>query len=344
MNFYETMTLLQAVEKLPPTRTFLKDTFFPRTETFVTEKVLLDIRKGSQKMAPFVAPRVGGVTMERDGFSTREFKAPRIAPQRPITIDDLSKRSFGESVVSSRTPAQRQAAIVAKDLQDFNAMIARREEWMAAQVLFYGRAVLKGYVDHANKQFVEQEIDYQFENKETLLLEERWGYGGDIYTNLEEWRLDVLQKTGEAPTVAVLGRQAAVAMRNDEKLQKLLDIRNLNIGQMNPEIRGNGVTYLGRLSALGLDLLTYDAWFQDDDGQAKPFVPEDHIMMGTPGLGSFAYGAITQMEKDDFLTYEGVRVPKVWSDHDNEVRMMRLSSRPLPKPDDVHAWFVAKVV
>ncbi|MEJ6529591.1 major capsid protein [Exiguobacterium sp. USCH10] len=345
MDFSNTLTLLQAVEQMPPARSFLKDTFFPGEETFLTEEVLLDIRKGNQKMAPFVAPRVGGVTMERQGFQTTKYTAPRIAPQRVTTIDDIKKRGFGESIVSARTPEDRQAELVAKDLQELDAMITRREEWMAAQVLFFGSAILKGYVDFESKNFVEQQIDYKFTNTETLTLTDRWGEGADIYSDLEEWRLEIIQKTGIAPEVVVLGRQAAIKVRNDEKMQKLLDIRNMNFGQIEPSVRGDGTTFIGRLPGLGLDLVTYDAWYLDEDNVSKPFVPEDRILMAPAALGTFAYGAITQMEQDEsFMTYEGSRVPKMWADRANEVKMMRVSSRPLPKPNDVDAWFVAKVV
>jgi hypothetical protein len=55
------------------------------------------------------------------------------------------------------------------------------------------------------------------------------------------------------------------------------------------------------------------------------------------------YGGVTQMENGNFVTYEGIRVPKSWADEKNEVRMLRVTSRPLPAPDDVDNWYVATV-
>lgn len=344
MSLYKTLTLLKAAEQMPPVRSFLKDTFFPGVETFVTEEVLLDVKKGTQKMAPFVAPRVGGVTIEREGFRTDKYKAPRIAPQRPVTIDDISSRGYGENVISTKTPAQRQSEIVAKDMQEFDEMISRREEWMAAQILFYGKAILKGYTDSDDKRFVEQMLDYSFTNKEELVGAEQWGAGGDIYTQIEEWRLDLIQKTGVAPTMMVLGRTAMQKLRNDENMRKLLDIRNMNFGELKPSVQADGTTFIGRLAEFGLDLYTYDAWYKDELGEMKPFVPQDHILLGSPNLGSFVYGAVTQLEDKTFKTYEGSRVPKMWADENAEAVMMRLSSRPIPKPSDIDAWFSAKVV
>lgn len=344
MKIYNTISLLKATQQIPPVRTFLKDTFFPKVETFVTEEVLLDVRKGSQKMAPFVAPRVGGVTIEREGFQTVKYKAPRIAPQRPVTIDDISSRGFGEDIISLKTPEQRQGELIARDLQDYEDMITRREEWMASQVLFYGSAILKGYTDSNNKNFVEQDLNYQFTNTETLLGAEIWGAGGDIYSQLDQWRLDLIKKTGVGPSIAVFGRDALAKFRADTKMREMMDIRNMNFGEIKPLVMADGTTFIGRLPELGLDIYTYDAWYKDDDGSLKPYVPADRVMLGTPGLGSFAYGAITQIEKERFKTYEGKRVPKMWADNENEAVMTRMSSRPVPKPDDVDSWYVAKVV
>ncbi|MGG3448637.1 major capsid protein [Domibacillus aminovorans] len=344
MKIYNTISLLKATQQIPPVRTFLKDTFFPKFETFVTEEVLLDVRKGNQKMAPFVAPRVGGVTVERDGFQTVKYKAPKIAPQRPLTIDDISSRGFGEDIVSLKTPEQRQGELIARDLQEYEDMITRREEWMASQILFYGSAILKGYTDSNNKNFVEQELDYNFTNTETLLGSDIWGAGGDIYSQLDQWRLDLIKKTGVGPSAAILGRDALAEFQEDTAMRAKMDIRNMNFGEIKPIVNADGTTFIGRLPGLGLDLYTYDAWYQDDDGTLKPYVPADRILLGRPGLGGFAYGAITQMEKERFKTYEGKRVPKMWADTENEAIMTRMTSRPVPKPDDVDSWYVAKVL
>ncbi|UAT29512.1 major capsid protein [Bacillus badius] len=345
MKLYNTITLLKAAEQIPPVRTFLKDTFFPKFSTFVTEEVLLDVRKGKQKMAPFVAPRVGGVTIERDGFTTTKYKAPRIVPQRPINLEDISSRGYGENIVSLKTPQQRQGELIARDLQDYEDMITRREEWMASQILFYGSAILKGYTDSSNKNFVEQELNYNFTNMETLLGSDIWGAGGDIYSQLDQWRLDLIKKTGVGPAIAVFGRDALAKFRADSKMREMMNIRNMNFGEIKPIVQANGITFIGRLPELGLDIYTYDAWYQDDDGSMKPYVPADRILLGTPGLGGFAYGAISQIEDGkQFKTYEGKRVPKMWADTDNEVVMTRMSSRPVPVPDDVDSWYVAKVV
>lgn len=97
-NFYDTHTLLASVQQLPPLHTFLLDRYFPTnaaTDIFATNDVLVEYKKGHKKAAPFVAPRKGGITILRDGYTMRRFTPSYIAPKRPLTIDDLRKRGFG---------------------------------------------------------------------------------------------------------------------------------------------------------------------------------------------------------------------------------------------------------
>ena len=56
-NFYDTHTLLMAVQQLTPAATFLRDRYFPTNDAsdiFATDDVLVEFRDGSKKLAPFV--------------------------------------------------------------------------------------------------------------------------------------------------------------------------------------------------------------------------------------------------------------------------------------------------
>jgi hypothetical protein len=344
LNIYKLTTLRGAVRRMMPVHSFLRSTFFPDGETFPTEEVLLDFKKGKRKMAPFVAPRVGGVTMDRQGYRTDKYSPPKIAPQRPITVDDLMIRGMGESLISEKTPASRQAALLGQDLNELDEMISRREEWMVRELLFGGKITMKGFIDLNNQNMVVSELDYGFTNKEVLTTG-KWGTAeATIYADIKGWRLEVIKKSGRAPTILVLGQTASDAFLNDEDIQKKMDIKNMLLAQVNPVIKSDALTFLGRLMELGLDIYTYNDWFLDDNGVEQPMVPDDHILLARPNLGKFHYGAVTQMEKGVFVTVDGNRVPKSWADEENERRMLRLTSKPVPVPEDVDDWFVADVL
>jgi hypothetical protein len=346
INLYSTKTMIAAITSMPPVSTFLRDTFFPvaNDETFVTEEVWFDYKKGKRKMAPFVAPRVGGITMDRQGFRTDKYSAPRIAPQRILTIDDIVKRGMGENLFSQRTPAQRQQELLAKDLIELDEMITRREEWMARELLVNGKITMKGFIDTQGSKFVEDVVDFGFTNKVALAGEAKWDQAtSKKYENLKEWRLSVIQKTGQAPNMVIMAQDVLALFLGDAVIQKKMDTRNMNFGEINPVVKDPALTYIGRLTELGLELYTYDEWFIDDDDVEKSIIPSKTLIMAKKNIGKFCYGAVTQMENDNFITYEGKRIPKQWADNQNEQKMIRISSRPVPQPFDIDSWYVAQV-
>ena len=107
MNIYDTLYMLAAVEELAPEPTFFKRRYFPTDmdlDVFGTSKVLADYKEGNRKAAPFVIPRVGPLPVGRGGFSTYELEPGNISISKPLTIDQLTKRGFGESIMSTATP------------------------------------------------------------------------------------------------------------------------------------------------------------------------------------------------------------------------------------------------
>ena len=347
LDLYKTTTMLAAVNKMLPLRKFFTSTFFPGVNTFVTEDVLFDYKKGKRPMAPFVAPRRGGITVARDGYKTKKYTAPKIAPQRILTLDDLVTRGMGENLFSQRTPAQRQAQLLGNDLSELDDMISRRLEWMARELLLGKPIVVKGFIDKLDSEFIEDEIDFNFTNKVVLTSTAKWddaGSAGKKYENLKQWRLNVIKASGSAPAMAIFGQGAWEKFRKDSEILTMLDQQNATLALMNPSVIDEALTYCGRLPGLGLELYTYDDWFIDDAGVEQPFIPDDHVILCRPKLGGFSYGAVTQMEADgQFHTYEGTRIPKSWSDQNADARMIRLTSRPIPIPEDVDGWYVAEV-
>lgn len=348
INIYSTQTMLQAINKMKPVRTFLRDTFFPKVETFVTEDVMVDFKKGKRKMAPFVAPRIGGLTMDRNGFRTDKYTAPRICPQRVLTKDDLNGRGFGENVFSTRTPAQRQQEILGSDLAELDEMITRREEWMVRELLINGKITMIGYIDKVGgSEYVEQEIDYTLTNKDTLTGDDKWDTTTSTpYEDLKAWRLTVMQSSGVAPTELIVAHDVLEHFLAHADIIAKMDNRRYELGIIQPRVElGGALTYIGTLTELGLDIWTYDEWFISDAGVETAMIPDGHVIMARPGMGRRLYGAVTQMENDqNFYTYEGARVPKVWADVMNEVKMVRISSRPVPAPFDIDDWYVAVVL
>lgn len=354
-NFYDTHTLLASVQQLPPLHTFLLDRYFPTnaaSDIFATDDVLVEYKKGSKKAAPFVAPRKGGITILRDGYTMKRFTPSYIAPKRPLTIDDLRKRGFGEALYTQLTPEQRQGVIMLGDLDELRAMNMRRKEAMAAEVIFTNGCVMDEYVDDFHN-FEEREVRY---------------YDGDtspaIYTPSANWDTteasgkqmindvaamgSMLTSRGLPFTEVLVAPDVADIILANEWILKLLDNRNYQIGGVDPATLPTGATKIARLNIKGrmIDFLTYEDTYTEVDGSVKPFIPAGKIAACAPAAGRTVYGAITQVEQSDgeFHTYTGMDVPKYLSDATHNVRELILSSAPLCMPNNENPFIVADVL
>ena len=79
IDLFNTRTMIEAVEQMKRPTSFFRDTFFPTYRTFVTEQVDVDIVKARRRVAPFVKPGLPGKVVNRDGYSTKFYKAPMIS-------------------------------------------------------------------------------------------------------------------------------------------------------------------------------------------------------------------------------------------------------------------------
>ena len=353
LNIYQTQTMLAAVKELTPATTFLRDRYFTTGagDMFPTEEVLVEYKDATgNKLAPVVMPRKGGITVEREGYETFKMAPPLVAVQRPLTIDDLNKKQMGENLFSDRTPAQRQAEVLVQDLADFDEMLANREEYIAAQLMFGNGYVLKQYADEYGKgKFKEYEMRFYGAdgNDAVYAPSAMWSEtGADIQGDLYQM-LRMLTTRGNNASEVLLGADVADAVMKDQTLQKLMDLARYNIGEINPSELPQGAARLGRLNIRGrmIDLLTYDGTYIDEEtGEVTPYVPEKKICMTAPGAGRILWGAVSQMEQGDgqWHTYLGKRVPWYWAKEDG--RKLRMSSRPLFIPKTKNCFVTAEVL
>lgn len=347
VSIYEPRTMGRIVEKLPPVRTFFRDTFFRREETFNTESVDVDFVKGTRKVAPYVHRIIGGKTVPNTGYETKTYKPPLVAPDKITTVDDLLKRRPGESLVSGRSPAERAVLKMSDDFRELRDMISRREELMCVQSIFTGKIPIIG-------EGLNEVIDFEFTNTEVIsAATKKWSNAGsDPIGDLKRWHKQV-QKTGFTNCNAcVMADDVATAFVGHEKVQKVLDVRNYNLAVIQPRQLPNGVTYVGTIHELGMDVYTYNEWYLDDwtdpeTPEEKPLVPDGMLaMLSTNANYSMYYGAITLIDEGtkEFKTVEGKYVPDTWVKRKPARRFLQLQSAPLSVPHDVDSWFTAKVL
>jgi hypothetical protein len=333
---YETKTMLAPFDQGPLVRTFLRDTFFGARDFAQTPVIEFDFRRGRRKMAPFVAPLIGGKLMERQGFETRFFRAPRIAPVRALRTPDLEARLPGETIYSARSPADRAAELLAEDAIFCDEAISRREEWMCRNVLVNGKITVTADTGYS------MVIDFTESSAGTANNHDipaiKWDVAGsDPLADLEASRLATIKASGVSPNVVLMGTNAAKVFIRNASVGVLLDKQRFEIAQIQPVIQDNAVVRIGRVP--GMEVYSYSEYFEDDAGTIFPMLPDNFVMLlSTNVQNKVVYGAFTQLEDAKakrFVTYQQDRIPYVYGDEEGGALYYRLTACPLPMPADI---------
>lgn len=339
VNLFETRTMLKFSDRMPRVTTFLRDTIFKAREFSPTPKLDVDIRKGRAKVAPYVSEKIGGKVVENSGFRTETFAPPLVAPTTITTAADLQNRVMGENLYSSRTPDERAAEKLVSDMKMLDEMITRREEVMCAEAIFNGEVEVKG-------DGVDYVIDFNHTNREALSGANLWSATtSQKYADLKRW-VRAVQDTGFVnPDFVIIAPDVTDALLADETIKKMLDIRNLNIGELRPTNLPSGATYIGTLAGVG-EIYEYAASYYDEATEsAKPLVPDGHLaVIASEADFGMGYAAITIAKDDELVTYEADRVPDSWTEKRPARKILQMSSKPLPIPKEVNSWYVAKVL
>lgn len=347
LDYTKTAVLLAAYEQKKKPTTFLKSRYFPDGVNFGTDEVIVEYKNGNQKIAPFVAPEVGGKVMKRDGYTVKAYQPAFIAPKRALSVDTLKRKGFGEAYYNQLSPAERALAITADDLAEMDEMIVRREEAMCAEVMQTNKLAMNHYTDDNNLLETKHIFYYEGETNPA------------IYTPQVAWTspdADILgdcaaiassmKKRGLAATDIILGSEAADAVLNNEKIQKLLDNRNYNIGTIDPSLKFDDVVVLGQLNCKGhmLTFIQYVGTYEAEDGEVKDFINPKDIIVTAPACGQTNYGAITQIDygQADFTTHVGKRVPLYAVE--GQVKSVALRTAPLVQPVNKDPFIKATVV
>lgn len=336
VDLFNTRTMYEMVrEGFTSNHAWLRDRFFANRPTFVTKTVEFDVvGRGNRKIAPFVNPRIGGKAVDREGYRTKTYEAPEVSPMMITTAEDLLKRLPGENPYSGKDPNTRAAEQLARDMIELDELITRREEAMCAEALFTGKVTVKG---EGYNEVIDFWNDLESGEKPEKTLTTKWDAQGttakQIMSDLRSLRLEMIQRAGFTPSEIILGSKVLNTVLDKLMDAAVLDMRRVDMGQIEPSHLPQGVVYWGRLKDCGLDLYSYDNWYTDPEtGKDVAMVPEDKALLAAPGVRTMlAYGACGLIGSDGVQLVSGARVPDSWVQRTSPAgRVVQIKSRPLP--------------
>jgi len=328
MDLYNTAFLNRVVDELSPAPTVFLDLFFPEVLTHDTEEVYFDKVTDKPRLTPFVHPLHEGKVVDGPGYITKSVKPAYLKDLRVHNPQKALKRRAGEALTGSLTPAQRQQANVVADLADQSRMFTRRMEVMAIEAIRDGKATIIGEGFNAV-------IDFGRDASltETLAGAEKWNHSVDvdIPQNLEDWSQQIADFDGTVEAV-IMDVKAWNLMRNNTKVQKLLDIRR-GVADTSLIIEPAmavkaGVQYKGMLGNFPIWVYT-GSYIDPADGQTKKYMPDNTVVLaGRRVEGVRHFGAI--MDVDVLVARE--RYSQSWVERNPSRRMLMLESAPLLVP------------
>lgn len=349
LNFFDNYTLMAVTKEIVQETSFFLNRYFPTAEEdiFASDKVLTEYQKGNRRMAAFVAPRIGDIPVEREGYEIHEYQPAYIAPSRPMNMDDLNKRGFGEALFYGSTPAERAARLLLGDQSFLDQFIRRREEWMAVQVMINNACTMQEYIDAktvGDVRYVKY-FDVSSDHTYSVSASHKWDtVDGNVIVDVRNM-CKLLTKRGLPASDLILGSDAAEAiLANEELRERIKTFSGMNMGQIT-QTAYPGVTNMGRLNFDGhvLELFSVDESYEADDGTDTPYFPATSAMVTAPGCGHMMYGQITQIDygQRDPKTYVAKRVPKLIVDQQHDKRLLRLGTRPLAAPKNYCPYIYA---
>ena len=324
---YHSRDMVEAMTQNPRPSTFLLDMFVGGAVTYHdTDVIEIDVTKGGQTMAAYTS-RVGDANVVgKKGFSTNLHTIPYIYEEIPFTSKDVKTRLAGQTIYTEGAQARldRKVGDWLGKLEDRFTVL---EEGQVAEAFQTGKIVVKG-------KDVEYLVDFRM-NPENLIQNsgtKNWdNVDTDIVAQLQDMAQIIMDEGAPAPTTLILDQKAGNDFIKNTAILKLLDNRRVNIGEIKPvQVAGQMATFLGDLSAIGLNLgvyVYYAAYTDADTKKAKKYLSDNTCIMTTTAADfRMHYGMIENLKDGDF---EGKRFPLIGIDDKGRKGFVSLESSPL---------------
>ena len=345
-NIHDTYTLLSAVERIQEPESFLVDRFFNEKVVVNTSYVAVEFRSEGRLLAPMLSHGYArGVDVNRTSSKISYYQPLLFGPRRITDLQTVSGRLFGDvpSIYNPISLEQQAARIQAADLAELIMLHQNRKEQLAAQLLQTGKITIKAYADDGQVPEVD-EIKYDWDGE--IIPAKYWDDSdAKIYDDLFAASERIQRRVGEIPTYAICGRNVERYLLDNKEIHDWLMIPSpstFNMAMFQPEWVSPQVRYIGRISALNMDFVSYNRTYLDDDGNTKPFVDEDSVIISCGNVGKVIHAPVPLFLDGKWQSIAAEYVPRYTVDENSMTTALAVYSKYVVVPMDTSAWVCIK--
>lgn len=300
MSNATTRKMIRPYIQMAPVSMFLSSFFRAAPENYHTsEEIEIDVVRTDEDVAIVITDLSTGARNNlEDLFTNKRMKPPIYDEEFSINTYDLIKREPGSNPFEDPNYAANLLRRMFRGMQKVDAKIRRAIELMAAQVLQTGQLTLTDGSGAA--KYV---LDFKPKATHFPTVTNSWGTANadplaDLEALAEQIRTDGLSN----PDVLIMGRRALSNFLDDDKVQKRLDNRRANVGEIDPQARPGG-TYYGAIwiGSYRFELWTYNGRYKDPaTGESLPYLNDDAvIMMSSQERLDLSFGEIPRVVGPD---------------------------------------------
>lgn len=308
-----------------------------------------------RRVAPFVSPDSEGVAIYNNRETVSRITTAYIKLLDTVHASDFTGKlevGAGELGAGRKlTPAQRWRYRIAELTVQHETAINNRIELMCFEAIATGIVTVR---DDDTNSVVYVNFGRDASHSITLSGTALWdNAASDPLGNFTAWKSlarrpkgpNTSQRHGAAPTLWIMGREAAEAFRKNEAVRKELDNNYARPSQTlinTGVLEGLDIEYIGRLNN-GDDIWMYNEYYEDADGDIVEIMNSKDVIGINPAAvnGQIAFGTIANF-KADLASME--RFPNMFENQSGSAIFMTNESAPMVFPVNPNATLRARVL
>ncbi len=328
-----------------PINSFLRDHFFgnaPIVSKFPT--VVIETRRKGRKIATQVRRGQGAVeVLARDDHARSIYEPPYFSEKSPITADDLTTFSYGETIEAPYDGITKAMVVFAEKQNNIEDRYSRTEELQCAELLLSGKVLMKdksSIIFGASPSLIGVNPAVKWNATSGVV----------IMRNLKDWMFTVRRLSGVLPNEIIVAPDVHEIMVEDPLVAKAMDVRNYDLGGLTAvNLDGfGGVTYGGMIRVPGAGLLNIYVYAEtyDKDGEPTELFPAGSLVLANNrNLGRMSYAALNGTINGLPAYIPGKRFVVVTrATGDEEEAAITMKMAPLAQPISLDTWLSANVL